>query len=161
MSLIHYVKPFLDLGICKEYSMARKTTGNVSSTRGKKANASVAPVELEKMADSIAEIPEVSNDVVKDVRSAKSSNPVPINQRSINQHSINQNSSGQIPSSQSSAKQSSISPELEEEIRHRAYELYLERTAKGDEASGDPHQDWLTAEREILSRNGSRGLKLA
>jgi hypothetical protein len=156
MSLIHHVKPFLDLGICKEYSMARKTTGNVSSTRGKKANTSVAPVQLEKMADGAAETTEVSNDVLQDVRSAKSSNPVPINQRSISQHSINQ-----IPSSQSSPKQSAISPELEEEIRHRAYELYLERMAKSDNVSGDPHQDWLTAEREILSRNDGRGRKWA
>jgi hypothetical protein len=171
MSLIHYVKPFLDLGICKEYSMARKTTGNVSSTRGKKAGASVAPpIELQK-ADGAAETSEVSNEVTQDVRNGKSPTPVPINQRSMNQNSIpqnsiNQNSTGQsLPSqslpSQSSPKQSSVSPELEEEIRHRAYELYLQRRAKGDADAGDPYQDWLTAEREILSHNGSRGRKSA
>lgn len=136
--------------------MARKTTGNVSSTRSKKASASVAPVELQKVADIAAEIPEVSHDSIQDVRSGKSPNPVPINQRSINQHAINQNSSSEI-----SPKQSSVSPELEEQIRHRAYELFLERTAKGENVSGDPHHDWLTAEREILSRNGGRGRKLA
>ena len=37
---------------------------------------------------------------------------------------------------------------LDEEIRRRAYELYLERGS----TAGDPHQDWLTAEREILGR---------
>ena len=37
---------------------------------------------------------------------------------------------------------------LDEEIRRRAYELYLERGG----APGDQHQDWLTAEREILAR---------
>lgn len=161
--------------------MARKTTGNVSSTRGKKAGASVAPpVELQK-ADGAAETSEVSKEVTQDVRNGKSPTPVPINQRSMNQNSIpqnsiNQNSTGQslpsqsLPSqslatqslpSQSSPKQSSVSPELEEEIRHRAYELYLQRRAKGNADAGDPYQDWLTAEREILSRNGSRGRKSA
>lgn len=38
--------------------------------------------------------------------------------------------------------------DLDEEIRQRAYELYLER--KG--ATGDQAQDWLTAEREIRAR---------
>jgi hypothetical protein len=37
---------------------------------------------------------------------------------------------------------------LEDEIRRRAYELYLQRgTAPGSEA-----EDWLTAEREIMLR---------
>ncbi|HWW16946.1 MAG TPA: DUF2934 domain-containing protein [Candidatus Dormibacteraeota bacterium] len=37
---------------------------------------------------------------------------------------------------------------LEDEIRRRAYELYLQRgTASGSEA-----EDWLTAEREVLQR---------
>jgi hypothetical protein len=166
MSLIHCVKPFLDLGICKEYSMARKTTGNFSSTRGKKAGASVAlPVELQK-ADGAAETSEISNEVVQDVRNGKSPTPVPINQRSMNQNFTNQSfadqgSPIQSAPSQSSLNQSSVNPQLEEEIRHRAYELYLQRRAKGDADSGDPYQDWLTAEREILSRSGSRGRKSA
>ena len=42
---------------------------------------------------------------------------------------------------------------LEEEIRHRAYELYLQRASAGDE-SGNEDQDWLIAEREIRSRHG-------
>ncbi|MGA2457360.1 MAG: DUF2934 domain-containing protein [Terriglobales bacterium] len=49
---------------------------------------------------------------------------------------------------------------LEEEIRRRAYELYLQRRATaGNESenvnvNGDENQDWLIAEREILSRHG-------
>jgi hypothetical protein len=39
---------------------------------------------------------------------------------------------------------------LNEEIRRRAYELYLERRG----AAGDEHQDWLLAEREIRARHG-------
>lgn len=37
---------------------------------------------------------------------------------------------------------------LEEQIRCRAYELYLERNG----SPGDEHQDWLLAEREIRAR---------
>ncbi len=40
---------------------------------------------------------------------------------------------------------------LEEEIRCRAYELYLERRG----TAGDQNQDWLIAEREIRSRYGN------
>ena len=47
---------------------------------------------------------------------------------------------------------------LEEEIRRRAYELYLERraTAGGESGNGNESQDWLIAEREIRSRHGSQ-----
>jgi hypothetical protein len=38
---------------------------------------------------------------------------------------------------------------LEDEIRQRAYEIYLERNG----SSGDQHLDWLTAEREVLARH--------
>ncbi len=37
---------------------------------------------------------------------------------------------------------------LEDEIRRRAYEIYLERNG----SPGDECQDWLTAEREIRAR---------
>ncbi len=43
---------------------------------------------------------------------------------------------------------------LEEEIRRRAYELYLQRTATAGEEKGDESQDWLIAESEIRSRYG-------
>jgi hypothetical protein len=117
MSLIHYVKPFLELGICKEYIMARKTTGS-TTPRSKKAEVAVPPAPVQVA-------PEVHTDIRKDVpRNGKPSNVVPIN--------------------------------LEEEIRRRAYELYLQRrtTAGGD--NGNQHQDWLVAEREILSRLGGQ-----
>jgi hypothetical protein len=39
--------------------------------------------------------------------------------------------------------------DLNEEIRHRAYELFLERHG----VAGDPSQDWLTAEREVRARH--------
>jgi hypothetical protein len=46
-----------------------------------------------------------------------------------------------------------VSADLEQEIRHRAYELYLQRATSGG-AHGDENQDWLVAEREVLSRQG-------
>ncbi len=46
---------------------------------------------------------------------------------------------------------------LEEEIRRRAYELYLQRKAAGGGENGDENQDWLMAEREIRSRRGGKG----
>jgi hypothetical protein len=105
MPLIHYVKPFLELGICKEYCMARKTTGNTTTNRSKKTEASIPP--------AVQVAPEVR-------KNAKPANLVPVN--------------------------------LEEEIRCRAYELYLQRRG----TAGDPNQDWLIAEREIRSRYGSQ-----
>ncbi len=88
--------------------MARKTTGNGSTTRSKKTEGSIPPAVVE-----------VSPEVRKN---AMPSNLVPVN--------------------------------LEEEIRHRAYELYLQRRASGGGESGDENQDWLIAEREIRSRYG-------
>lgn len=45
---------------------------------------------------------------------------------------------------------------LEEEIRRRAYELYLQRRATAGAEDGSEGQDWLIAEREIRSRHGSQ-----
>ena len=56
-------------------------------------------------------------------------------------------------------KPSNVVPiNLEEEIRRRAYELYLERRAiaGGETGNGNESQDWLIAEREIRSRHGSQ-----
>src|SRR6202030_4877284 len=116
MSLVHYVRPFLELGICKEYRMARKTTENATTIRGKKAEVTVPAAAVQSAL-------EVHKEVRKD---GKPSNVVPIN--------------------------------LEEEIRRRAYELYLERraTAAGQDGNGDENQDWLIAEREIRSRHGNQ-----
>jgi len=96
--------------------MARKTTENATTIRGKKTGVAVA-------ASAVQGALEVNKEVRKDGRP---SNVVPIN--------------------------------LEEEIRRRAYELYLERRAiaGGESGNGDENQDWLIAEREIRSRHGSQ-----
>jgi hypothetical protein len=149
MSLIYNVEPFLDLGICKEYFMARKTTENSPSLSRKKTETTVQPMAVQDTELSSS----VSNDN-QDSRSVKSSNPVPINQHAINH-------ANQASGQQNSADRGPLSPEVEEEIRHRAYELYLQRRADGHEGGGDPHQDWLKAEREILSRQNGRERKSA
>ena len=43
---------------------------------------------------------------------------------------------------------SQVQPSLEEQIRQRAYELYVERGGNG----GSPEQDWLRAVEEISGR---------
>jgi len=120
MSLIRYVRPFLELGICKEHRMARKTTGSstTSSTtsRSKKTAASIQPAAVQ-VAPEVPKNGKPSNLVVVDL---------PVN--------------------------------LEEEIRRRAYELYLQRkaTAGNENVNGDENQDWLIAEREIRLRYGNQ-----
>jgi predicted nucleic acid-binding protein len=52
-----------------------------------------------------------------------------------------------------SVKIPAASANLEEKIRIRAYELYLQRRATAGDANGNPYQDWLVAEREVLSRH--------
>ncbi len=99
--------------------MARKTTENATTIRGKKAGVTVPDAAVQGAL-------EVHKEVRKD---GKPSNVVPIN--------------------------------LEEEIRRRAYELYLERRAtaggeSGNGGSGNENQDWLIAEREIRSRHGNQ-----
>jgi len=42
---------------------------------------------------------------------------------------------------------------LDEEIRRRAYELYLQRNGQ----AGDPNRDWLVAEREVRARHAAAG----
>jgi hypothetical protein len=56
-----------------------------------------------------------------------------------------------------SANLASANVNVEEQIRRRAYELYLQRRATAGGTSGDQNQDWLIAEREIRSNHGDRG----
>jgi hypothetical protein len=106
--------------------MARKTTGSSSTPRSKKTAASIHPPVTQVA-------PEVVTDVPKNGKSAKK----------IQDKFVGSNS---VPSNLN----------LEEAIRRRAYELYLERraTAGGENGYGDESQDWLMAEREVRSRLG-------
>lgn len=90
--------------------MARKTTGNGTTNRSKKTEASIQPAALQVA-------PEVR-------KNAKPANLVPVN--------------------------------LEEEIRQRAYELYLQRRGTAGDENGNENQDWLIAESEIRMRYGGQ-----
>ena len=52
---------------------------------------------------------------------------------------------GPVTTSPKFAQESQGSPVLEEKIRVRAYELYLQRGGTG----GSPEQDWLQAKKEV------------
>jgi hypothetical protein len=53
----------------------------------------------------------------------------------------------QLP--RASADTLSVRPSVEEQIRRRAYELFLQRGGHG----GSPEQDWLQAEAEVRARH--------
>ncbi len=145
--------------------MARKTTGTGPS-RSKKISSSVPPVPSQggaEMGDMVS-AKETPKEVLES-RSSKSSIPtssipVAINEHSTNHHSITPPSSPFSSSVQGSFPQKDRS-DVEVEIRQRAYELYLERRANGNGRTGDQHQDWLDAEREVRSRTPSRERKSA
>jgi DUF2934 family protein len=54
-----------------------------------------------------------------------------------------------------------VNGNLEDAIRRRAYELYLERRATAGANPGDENQDWLLAEREVRSRDSGQGQRTA
>ena len=92
--------------------MARKTTGNGTTSRSKKTAASIQPAAVQ-VAPEVPKNGKPANLVLVDP---------PVN--------------------------------LEEEIRRRAYELYLQRRTTAGGENGNENLDWLVAEREILSRHG-------
>ena len=105
--------------------MARKTTGNTTTTRSKKVETLVQPAVVQAAAEV------AKHEVVKEVRKNGKS------------------ASG-------TAAKVSANTNIEEQIRVRAYELYLERRATSGGDMGDQNQDWLVAEREIRSRQNSQ-----
>ncbi len=106
--------------------MARKTTKNTTTTPNKKTKPSVPPAAVEAA-------PEVVKTEVRKTGGRKNGKPARI-------------APGNAPAN--------INVNLEEEIRRRAYELYLQRRATAGSERGDENQDWLIAEREIRSRYG-------
>ena len=57
----------------------------------------------------------------------------------------------EVAAQSASAPELDVKPNLEEKIRVRAYELYLQRKGRG----GSPEQDWLQAASEIYSQAGA------
>lgn len=114
--------------------MARKTTKDTSTTRNKNIEISVSPAAVETAPEVRQN--EAPKAVARKVGGRKNGKPA-------------QKVSGNAPGN--------ANVNLEEEIRRRAYELYLQRKAAGNAGNGDENQDWLMAEREIRSRRRSKG----
>ncbi|MGO9636591.1 MAG: DUF2934 domain-containing protein, partial [Terracidiphilus sp.] len=116
------------------YRMARKTTKDTSTTRNKNIEISVPPA-------AVAAAPEArQNDVPK-----------------ADARKVGGRKNGKPAQKVSGNALGNAKVNLEEEIRRRAYELYLQRKAAGNAEIGDENQDWLMAEREIRSRRSSKG----
>ena len=110
--------------------MARKTTGSTAPKRVKKTEVPVAPADVQ-VAPAVQA--GVHSEVRKDVpQNGKSANLVPANI---------------VPAK-------NVPVNLEDEIRRRAYELYLQRRATAGAENGNQNQDWLMAESEIRLRYG-------
>jgi hypothetical protein len=139
MWFVQQFDSFLNLGICKEYpkmarskstsgSKSKLTNTNNEINTGSPANMpDVKAVEGTTPAEAAPEARRVTPDPRKleMVKNEPRKNVVPINRAPSN-----------------------LPINLEDEIRRRAYELYLQRgTAAGSEA-----EDWLAAEREVRQR---------
>jgi hypothetical protein len=124
--------------------MARKTTGNTTTNRRKRSEVPSVPAVVQVA-------PEVHNQVHEENHHEKTPNNAGKNGSASKQVRVSSDSVSPAAVSLSPVNVSAVN--LEDEIRHRAYELYLERRATGI-YSGDENQDWLVAEREIRSRYG-------
>jgi len=112
--------------------MPRKTDGTTTPRKKKVA----PPTETAALQPAAAQI-------APEVRSVEVRNPeVRDNVTPINVAPIKA-AAKKIP-----ATSSAQNVNIEEEIRRRAYELFLERQG----AAGDPAADWLVAEREVRAR---------
>jgi hypothetical protein len=83
-------------------------------------------------------------------KTTKSRKVTPANGNGVHVESGNGNGVGAAPAIVSTEViiAATMSPSVEEQIRARAYELYLQRGENG----GSPEQDWLRAVEEISAR---------
>jgi hypothetical protein len=117
--------------------MARKADGTATTTRSKKTQITDPPAAVQ-----------VTPDVNRDVRQRLT--PEQVAREQVRKDvPRNGTPANYVPVSLASAN-------IEEQIRHRAYELYLQRRATAGGESGDQNQDWLIAEREIRSSRGGQ-----
>jgi|HubBroStandDraft_5_1064220.scaffolds.fasta_scaffold67004_4 hypothetical protein len=114
--------------------MARKTEGNITSRR-KKANSPTETAAAQPATEQT--VPEVHNSEIH--ASEHRSNVTPINVAPV-KPAAKKTQNGNVSLDKAN---------LDEEIRRRAYELFLAR--KG--APGDPAADWIVAEREVRARH--------
>ncbi len=125
--------------------MARKTDGT-TTPRKKKITLPADPVAVQ--ASPAQGTPEVQSAEVRtpEARNEVRSNVTPINVAPAKPAAKKPPAGANIDSAR-----------LDEEIRHRAYELFLARNG----AAGDPNADWLIAEREVRARLAGKDAALA
>ena len=130
--------------------MARKTDGTTTPRKKKIA----VPAE----ANAVQATPEQS--VAPELRSAKGSEEVhtpqvrttEVRSAEIRSNVTPINVAPSKPAAKKSGNVNFDNVNLDEEIRRRAYELFLER--KG--AAGDPTADWFIAEHEVRARHAGK-----
>ena len=71
--------------------------------------------------------------------------------RKVNLEPENSTKVVDVAAQSASTPEFEVAPSLEEKIRVRAYELYLQRKGRG----GSPEQDWLQAVAEIYNQAGA------
>lgn len=121
--------------------MARKTDGTVTSRR-KKTVPPAEPAAVQPTPEQATAAVQSAEVRIPEVRS----NVTPINV---------------APAKPAAKKPQAVAnldnANLDEEIRRRAYQLFLERNG----AAGDPTADWVIAEREVRARHASKDAALA
>ena len=135
--------------------MPRKTGGNTTSRRKKTTtpaeSAAVQSVPEQQVTETQSGVPEAGKaatevrNVIPEIRVEARGNVTPIS-------GAVKKTAAESSGKDSAAKQSSgkhLNGNLDEEIRRRAYELFLERGG----VAGDPAHDWLIAEREVRARH--------
>jgi hypothetical protein len=163
MWLLTQFDSLFHLGVCKEYPIMAKTkTPRTTSPRSKKnGNPTDLPVTPLVAAAAEAPAPEVRAEVnarpevtaevkAPEVKAAvKAAEPKPIEPKPIEPKPIEAKPIEVREARKTLSEVRRVVPiNLEEEIRRRAYQLYEERGC----TPGHENDDWLVAEREILTR---------
>jgi Protein of unknown function (DUF2934) len=153
MWLLNQFDSLFHLGVCKEYPIMAKTkTPRTTSPRSKKnGNATDQPVTPVVAAAAEAPASEVRAEIIArpgvatevktpEVKAAvKTAEPKPLEAKPFE---------AREPRKTLTEVRRVVPINLEEEIRRRAYQLYEERGC----TPGHENDDWLVAEREILTR---------
>jgi hypothetical protein len=127
---------FLNLGICKEYpnmARTRSTSGGKSNRTNKEQAGGSSP----------ASVPDVNPAAAREVA------PMGITPESkVTPPSRVATEPKRFELRKTEPRKNVFPISLEDEIRRRAYELYLQRGA----SSGSEAEDWFAAEREVMQR---------
>jgi hypothetical protein len=138
MWIAEQINSFLDLGICKEYPNMAKSK-SISSSKANRTNTNLK--EEQTNPGSPTSLP--------DVKTAGSQTPAEIAAEArVTPGSRKLEAVKTEPRKNVVVPINRVPNNLEDEIRRRAYEIYLQHGP----GSGSEAEDWLTAEREIKQR---------